>query len=188
MKTLLIDKWSTVTLHTSHYSVPDHLVGKTVDVKLYSDKLIMYHANQRIATHERLYTSGWATDIEHYLLTFLRKPGAIADSLALKQAPEIIRSVYQHYFRANGKSFVDLLLFCKKHDITYTSLNDACVQAQQKGVVNITEAHIKMLLTNKSVTEEPLAHIPANETQIRSIALLNQVTSLMNSHQSPQSN
>ncbi len=58
MRTLLIDKWSTVTLHTSHYSVPDHLAGKTVDVKLYSDKLIMYHANQRIATHERLYTSG----------------------------------------------------------------------------------------------------------------------------------
>lgn len=188
MKTLLVDKWSTVTLHTSHYSVPDHLVGKTIDVKLYSDKLVMYHANQKIATHERFYTSGWSVDIEHYLLTLLRKPGAIADSLALKQAPDVIRSIYQHYFRANGKGFVDLLLFCKDHDITYASLDNACMQAEKKGVVKITEAHIKMILTNKSVTEEPLSHIPDNETQIRSIALLNQVTALMNSHQSQQSN
>ena len=188
MKTLLVDKWSTVTLHTSHYSVPDHLVGKVIDVKLYSDKLVMYNIKQIVATHERLYASRWSINIEHYLLTLLRKPGAIADSLALKQAPEIIKSIYQRYFRANGKGFVDLLLFCKERNIAYTALNDACQQAKTKGIIEITEAHIKVILTNKSANEEPIEHITASEIQIQSIALLDQATALMNLSQIQQSN
>ena len=183
IKTLHVDKWSTVTLHTSHYSVPDLFVGKTIEVKLYSDKLVMYNDNQIIATHERFYASGWSVNIEHYLLTLLRKPGAISDSLALKQAPEVIQSIYQHYFTANGKGFVNLLLFCKEHSIAYTSLNEACLQVEKTGVVEITEAHIKMVLSNKAVAESSVKSTPSNETELQSISLLKQVTDLMNLNQ-----
>ena len=178
-----VDKWSTVTLHTSHYSVPDLFVGKTIEVKLYSDKLVMHNDNQIIATHERFYASGWSVNIEHYLLTLLRKPGAISNSLVLKQAPDVIRSIYQHYFTANGKGFVDLLLFCKEHSIAYTSLNDACLQVEKTGVVEITEAHIKMVLSNKAVAESSVKPTTSNETELQSISLLKQVTDLMNLNQ-----
>ena len=188
MKTLHVDKWCTVTLHRSHYSVPDNFVGKTIDVKLYSDKLVMYHNNQIITTHERLYSTGWSVNIEHYLLTLLCKPGAIANSLALKQAPEVVRSIYQLYFTGNGKGFADLLLFCKTNDIAYTALNDACQHISLKGIKDVSEAHLKMILTNKPIVETIHDHIPADETETRSIALLSQVTALMNAHQTEQIN
>jgi hypothetical protein len=43
MEPYTVDKWSTVCINGSHYSVPDKLVGKTVDVKKYSDFLILMH-------------------------------------------------------------------------------------------------------------------------------------------------
>jgi hypothetical protein len=48
-----VDKYSTICFGTNHYSVPEHLVGEEVDVKVYSKKLEVFHSNSLIANHER---------------------------------------------------------------------------------------------------------------------------------------
>lgn len=48
-----VDKYSTVTAGQNHYSVPDTLVGKMVSVKMFSDKIIVYHDRDIVAKHER---------------------------------------------------------------------------------------------------------------------------------------
>lgn len=85
-----VDKWSTICMNCSHYSVPDTLVGKMVTVKMYSEKIVILYNNDKIAVHERIYSrqKGWSIKLEHYLNTLLRKPGALNTSLALKQMPQ----------------------------------------------------------------------------------------------------
>lgn len=66
-----VDKWSTICMKCSHYSVPDTLVGKTVTVKIYSEKLVILYNNDKVAVHERIYFGAkrWSVKQEHYLTT-----------------------------------------------------------------------------------------------------------------------
>ena len=80
-ETFKVDKWSTICKKGSHYSVPDTLVGKMVEVKVYSEKLVVVYNKEKQAVHERIYgTPGWSVKLEHYLRTLLRKPGAVHGS------------------------------------------------------------------------------------------------------------
>lgn len=81
---LRVDKYATISLSTSRYSVPDKLVGCFVDVKMYSHKIEIYYNNTLIANHLRNYGKHqWIIDIEHYLDTFKKKPGALHSSVAI---------------------------------------------------------------------------------------------------------
>jgi len=83
-----VDKYASICFGTNHYSVPDTLVSKVVDVKVYSQKLEIFHSNALLATHERNFgRHQWIIAIEHYLDTFKRKPGALNSSVALVSSP-----------------------------------------------------------------------------------------------------
>jgi hypothetical protein len=106
-----VDKWSTICMNCSHYSVPDILVGKIVTVKIYSEKLIVLYNNDKVAVHERIYSrqKGWSVKLEHYLTTLQRKPGALNGSLALKQMPGKIQALFNKHFadKARDNNFND---------------------------------------------------------------------------------
>ena len=74
-----VDKQSTICVKNSLYSVPDHLVGQTVVVQLYSEKIRVYDAaHKKMAEHERSYSSGsWTFDINHYIKTLMKKPAPL---------------------------------------------------------------------------------------------------------------
>lgn len=55
LDTYKVDKWSTICMKVSHYSVPDTLVSKLVDVKIYFEKVVMLYNNQKVVVHERIY-------------------------------------------------------------------------------------------------------------------------------------
>ena len=63
------------------------------------DVLILVVGGELIATHERCWgLHQWIMDINHYLKTFERKKGAIAQSECLRQAPTKIKNIYyEHY-------------------------------------------------------------------------------------------
>jgi len=76
--TLRVDKLSTISYLQNRYSVPDYLVLKAVDVKVFVDKLQIFFNNNLVASHTRLYTNqDWSIDILHYTKTLSRKPGAL---------------------------------------------------------------------------------------------------------------
>jgi len=120
---LKVDKYSTFSYGTNRYSVPDYLVGRMVEVKIYANRLKVYHNNQYLCSHERNYgTYRWQIDIEHYLKTLSRKPGALHGSVALEQSPPEIKSLYHRFFENQPRGFIEILLYCKDKQISHERL------------------------------------------------------------------
>ena len=113
------DKQSTISVKGCHYSVPDHLAGKSVIVQLYSEKIRVYDsAHKKVAEHERSYSNGsWTFDINHYINTLMKKPGALKGSIALRQMPDKMRELFRVHFEDNGKDFLWLSLAKSKERV-----------------------------------------------------------------------
>ncbi len=104
------DKYSTVTVDSCRYSVPDSLVGEFVFVKIYPDMIICYYNSKKVAQHKRKYGKfQWSIDIAHYIGTLKLKPGALKRSTAFYQAKPELRNIYMKYYRGREKSFIELL-------------------------------------------------------------------------------
>ena len=126
MEQCKVDKYSVITYATNRYSVPDHLVGKMIDVKVYPEILYCYHDNHKVCEHERQYSRhGWYIKLDHYLYTLKRKPGAFSGSQALASAPADVKEVFEKYFKHVTKDFVELLIFLQDHDYSFKRVNEA---------------------------------------------------------------
>lgn len=146
---LKVDKYSTITYETNHYSVPDHLVGKGVDVKVFSSRLECYALNKRICTHERSYgRKQWILDLSHYYQTLLIKPRALHNSVALKQSSELIQELYHSYFKSTPNEFIALLMFCDKHEYTTEQLKGVIEVLRKLCPNDVSVDKIKALLGN----------------------------------------
>ena len=105
-----VSKYSTIEVDSSFYSVPDCYVGQFVFVKIYPEKIIIHYKGSRIAQHKRRYGHfEWAIEIDHFRQTFLKKPGALANSVALKQAAPGLKEIYTSYYIGCEKDFIELL-------------------------------------------------------------------------------
>ncbi len=157
-----VDKWSTICMRSSHYSVPDTLVGKIVTVKIYSEKLVILHDNQKVAVHERIYSQakGWSVKLEHYLTTLLRKPGALNGSLALKQMPQKLQALFNRHFTDRAKDFVFLLQYARDNNFTDTDIMEAYRSLTQRGLKSISADQIKAMMhannEHESACGEPI--------------------------------
>lgn len=151
MHSLKVDKYATFSYGTNRYSVPDYLVGRIVDVKAYSNRLKVYHNSLHLYTHERNYgTYRWQIDIDHYLVTLSRKPGALHGSAALEQSPVIIKRLYQRYFINQPRDFIDVLLYCKNGNIRHDKLEETINKISRLCAGDVTSDKIIALLGNQS--------------------------------------
>lgn len=141
-----VDKYSTICYATNRYSVPDHLVGEIIDLKIYPERILCYHQNDKVCEHERRYSAHeWHIELGHYLKTLSRKPGALAGSCALKSAPDNVKTVYQEYFKNKPKEFVELLLFTNQGGVEFESVEKAIVRLKQICPKDISADKIKAL-------------------------------------------
>lgn len=149
------DKQSTISVKGIHYSVPDTFACQPVVVQLYSEKLRIYDtAHKRIAEHERSYESGsWHFDINHYLNTLLKKPGALKGSMALRQMPQRMQDLFNRHFVDNGKDFLYLLKYCMECSYSYTDILEAVKTIRIRGARCITFDQIKVALETKGSTQ-----------------------------------
>ena len=157
-----VDKWSTICMNCSHYSVPDTLVGKIVTVKMYSEKIVILYNNDKVAVHERIYSreKGWSIKLEHYLNTLLRKPGALNTSLALKQMPKQIQALFNKHFTDKARDFVFLLQYARENNFSDNDITEAYASLKARGLRSISADQIKaMMYANKEpqgISNEPL--------------------------------
>ena len=145
-----IDKYSTFVLGRNHYSVPDHLVGQKVEVKVFSNQLKIYHQGQVLCAHPRSAGTGeWIITLDHYLRTLQRKPGALHGSAALKQVQWEIREIYESVFRNNARDFIELLQYCRKHQVSHVRLWE--VYRELLGICpsDVSLDKLKVMLGNK---------------------------------------
>lgn len=113
-----ITKYSCFELDSCFYSVPDTYVGQFVFVKAYPQKITAYYGHEEIAEHERMFGHyQWSIKIEHYRKTFLKKPGALANSLALLQAAPELKEIYTSYYIGSEKDFIELLEVVAKNGL-----------------------------------------------------------------------
>ena len=157
-----VDKWSTICIKSSHYSVPDTLVGKIVTVKIYSEKIVILYNNDKVAVHERIYSQGkgWLVKLEHYLTTLIRKPGALTGSLALKQMPQKIQALFNKHFTNKARDFVFLLQYARDNNFTDNDIIEACKSLTGRGIRSISADQIKAMMHANNDTdgnyEEPI--------------------------------
>lgn len=110
IKTCQVNKYSCIQVEGNHYSVPDYLVGKTLQLKIYHETFKVFANQALVSEHKKIEGSGlYKLDIFHYLKTFQKKPGALKDSLALKQCPAL-HTLYQQHYKQKPKDFIAILL------------------------------------------------------------------------------
>jgi len=80
-----VDGLGRVKVRTNCYSVPLR-PGTSVQAKVYSSSVELWHEGKCVARHERCYRrQQQILDLEHYLEVLERKPGALAGSKPLEQ-------------------------------------------------------------------------------------------------------
>jgi len=184
MHSLKVDKYSTFSYGTNRYSVTDYLVGRIVDVKVYSNRLKVYHNGLHLYTHERNYgTYQWVINIDHYLVTLSRKPGAVHGSAALEQSSPVIKRLYQRYFINQPRGFIDVLLYCKTGDIRHDKLEETVNKVSRLCPGDVTADKIIALLGNQSGTiiSAPSSPKKTDEIEDLSFKQLQEITMLAES-------
>ena len=74
-----VSEWSTVRVKHCAYSVPSRLIGQTVRVRIYEEKLEVYYADTLQMACERLRgRNQHRVDYRHVIWSLVRKPGAFA--------------------------------------------------------------------------------------------------------------
>ncbi len=155
---LKVDKYATVCFGTNRYSVGDHLVGRMVEVKVYANELKFYYNHLLICRHDRCYGQHqWIIHIDHYLKTLSRKPGALHGSVALHQAPQPIQTVYSQWFIHQPRDFIELLEFCRQHQVPHQRLLDTALYVNSICPGQVTGEKITALLGNQT---SPVSHLP----------------------------
>jgi hypothetical protein len=79
MLRVVVSRFSTIRVGHNVYSVASRLIGETVEVRAYAERLEVQYAGERVATLDRLRGHGQAAiDYRHLIGSLVRKPGAFA--------------------------------------------------------------------------------------------------------------
>lgn len=154
-----VTKEALISMDTNEYSVPYSYVNKDIWVRKYSDKVDIYDNDgdnpKMIASHVRLHgREQQSIDIQHYLAVLKVKPGALKHSVALKQTPESLQSLYHRHFENKSRDFVEMLLWASEKGISYQELCSSALLAQTKGVKTVTFDVIKSVIAEYAAIME----------------------------------
>lgn len=172
-----VDKYSSIILFGNRYSVPDFLVGKLLDVRIFAEKIDVYYNKESVCSHTRSYGAHtWTLDLNHYLTTLFRKPGALKGSLVLNQTDEKVKNLYRDYFSDNSKDFIELLQYCKDKNISFETVEKAVVKLKRISGKDINKDKI-ITLIDKSKEPETVLN-KEDEIYHHSLNMLNEYASL----------
>ena len=110
LKRATISRYSLVKHDGNYYSIPDTFRPRYITLKILVDQIEFLNGNAVIASHRRINgKQKYSLDITHYIKTFHRKPGALANSKVLAQADELIQNMFNYYYRDDPKKFLPIL-------------------------------------------------------------------------------
>lgn len=112
-----VNSYSFVQVENNFYSVPEYLVGKKVTVKNYYDEICIYSNSCKVCEHKKV--EGFRlfnVNIEHYLDTLYKKPGAVRNSVALKSNQKL-KTIFDEYYYKKPRKFIEIFMDHKDNDI-----------------------------------------------------------------------
>jgi len=164
-----VDKYSTITVDTCHYSVPEGYTERKIQVKVYPHRIVCYDDQQRLCEHEKRHgVNQWVLNLDHYLNTFKRKPGALAGSVALAQSEPRLKRIYHNHYQDNPKDFVELLHYMRDHKKTLGEIEAAIKNLSRLSSSTITTDKIKVICDRRSWTSSTAISIGQIELQASS--------------------
>ena len=89
--------------------MPEYLAGRQVLIKNYAADIIVYSEGSKVCSHKK--KAGFhemSVEITHYLDTFLRKPGALKNSVALRSKEEL-KAVFDNYYTGKERFFIEII-------------------------------------------------------------------------------
>ncbi|MBP2025283.1 Mu transposase domain-containing protein [Peptoniphilus stercorisuis] len=114
-----VNKYSVINIDQNKYSVTNYLVGKFVKVKIYPEEIKIYYKESKTAEHIRSFQNHkWIIDINHFIHTLKKKPGALHSSVGRHQLSPELQETYQRYYTNNPRDFIELLELIKEKDTT----------------------------------------------------------------------
>jgi len=158
-----VDKYATVIIDQNRYSVPDHLVGEMVMIKVYAERIRCFYDERCVANHERL--SGhhrWNLELSHVLDTLQKKPGALTGSLALHQADQKIKDIYNTYYTGKERDFIALCHYLR---------DEACLDGVLASIDKLKAIHPQHVTTDKikvlcaKKNEQPVPFTTSQESE-----------------------
>lgn len=160
-----VDKYSTVIVDQNRYSVPDHLVGEQLMVKVYSTQLLCFHHEAKVAVHHRSTGSHeWRLELNHYLETLRKKPGALAGSAALQQAQRKTKMIYETYYTKREKDFIELLQYIQSH-ASFEEVELSIDELRRIHSSHVTTDKIKVLCAKRQEGKTAITAPHSPETQ-----------------------
>ncbi len=182
-----VDKYSTISYKKNRYSVPDFLVGKLLDIKIFAEKIDVYFNNEQVCSHIRNYgLQTWTMDINHYLTSLERKPGALKGSLAFDQLNEKVKEIREKYFDNDARDFIELLQYCKDKNICFTEVESAVEKINKITPTSISKDKILAVISKEKELSENKADntlgrsSEPDEIQKQSIINLQKLTAVFN--------
>lgn len=173
-----VDKYSTVTVRQNHYSVPEGHVGEWVKVKVSAEHIKIFSHGELIAAHKRNWQiHQWIMDIYHYLKTFEKKKGAVAQSECMSQAPQEIKNIYQKHYIGNEKDFLELLTYMHEQQ-NLKKVIGAISQLERNRMVRVTTEKVIFLAEQGSVSTKVINH--KDDVATQSVQNLSTIASLFN--------
>jgi hypothetical protein len=92
-----------VTVRRNRYSVPCHLAGHRVSVRLYPERVVVYAEQQAVADHRRALDRDQVVyDWLHYVPLIGRKPGALRNGAPFGGLPDALRTLQLALLRRSG--------------------------------------------------------------------------------------
>ena len=173
-----VDKYSTISYKKNRYSVPDFLVGRLLDLKIFAEKIDIYFNNQQVCSHNRSYgLQTWTMDINHYLTTLKRKPGALENSLTYHQLSDEIKEIHEKYFSDDAKDFIELLQYCKDKNVLFAEVENAIEKIRKITPTNISKDKILAVINKEKELSKERENSPLPQStkidEIEKQAILN---------------
>jgi len=120
-----VDPYATVRVDKNRYSVPSRYVGFKVQVQMDVDRVDLFHAGKRLATHPRVFGNNkWQLNPDHYLELIQQRPGAFQEARPMRQWrqnwPPALERLLARFQENQGetagiKDFVNVLLLYREH-------------------------------------------------------------------------
>lgn len=174
-----VSKYSVISIDQNKYSVPDYLVGKFVDVNIYPESIQIYYKEKKVAKHIRSYAlHDWVIDINHFIHTLKKKPGALHSSVGRHQLSPELQQIYHNYYTNNPRDFIVLLELIKETEVGIVLEAIEKLSKVKESIVN-TE-NIKSLV-NRSPTIKPTLSekdLSIQEASLHQISLVNTLFNL----------
>lgn len=112
-----VNSYGFIQIDNNFYSVPEYLVGKKVTIKNYYDEICIYSNNCMVCEHKKL--EGFhllSVNIEHYLDTLYKKPGAVRNSVALKSNQKL-KIIFDEYYIKKPRKFIEIFMEHRDSDV-----------------------------------------------------------------------